>query len=358
MTKVKDWLEGIPSKNTRKSYRNGTRKFEEYYGKGIETLIGSEDAGKVVEKFFVWLKEKGYTQNSARNLVNPPIQFLKFFNTPVKYRKSLGMYKTVPTTRDHLLNAEEAREMYKVADLSEKVMVKTWLLGLRISDASRLEWKQFEVTNPSNEPIEIEVYTRKEDVVAHIFLDSEFQELLTKHIGNLDKNNIYLFQSEKGDRVSEKQLLRRLQSLQKRAHVKAKGRFGWHIGRKLFLRTCAELGVNQWNAKLMCGKAVSKDIMTYINGVSLKTDAKRVARVLRMEEIRTEGISTVEETAKIVTEVLSEMVKPIVGRVLLERSMSQNSEGTVGLLEKPDLSTKSPKEILELYLKLKREEDE
>lgn len=139
-----------------KSYRTGIKKFEEYYKKGIETLIGSDNAGKVLENFFVWLKEQGYTQNSARNLVNAPIQFLKFFNTPVKYRKSLGMYKTVPTTRDHMLTVDEARELYKVGDLREKIMVKTWLLGLRISDASRLEWKQFEVPNPSEEPIEVQ----------------------------------------------------------------------------------------------------------------------------------------------------------------------------------------------------------
>lgn len=30
MMKVKDWLEGIPSPNTEKSYRNGIEKFEQF----------------------------------------------------------------------------------------------------------------------------------------------------------------------------------------------------------------------------------------------------------------------------------------------------------------------------------------
>jgi hypothetical protein len=51
MSKVKDWLEGIPSPNTRKSYRNGIEKFEQFYREGIETLIGSEDAGKKINEF-------------------------------------------------------------------------------------------------------------------------------------------------------------------------------------------------------------------------------------------------------------------------------------------------------------------
>lgn len=95
--------------------------------------------------------------------------------------------------------------------------MKTWLLGLRISDASRLEWKPFDV-QPSDGPIEVLMHTMKEGVVVHCFLDIEFQKLLGKHILNLDQNNKQLSQSEKGDRVSEKQLLKRLQSIQKKAN--------------------------------------------------------------------------------------------------------------------------------------------
>ena len=52
MKLVEDWLSGIPSKYTRKSYKSGIKKFEnEYYNKPIETLIKSPDAGKVVELF-------------------------------------------------------------------------------------------------------------------------------------------------------------------------------------------------------------------------------------------------------------------------------------------------------------------
>jgi hypothetical protein len=59
MGKVEDWLSAIPSKYTRKSYKHGILKFEEFYGKGIETLIKSEDAGRTIEKYYAWLKEKG-----------------------------------------------------------------------------------------------------------------------------------------------------------------------------------------------------------------------------------------------------------------------------------------------------------
>lgn len=85
-----------------------------------------------------------------------------------------------------MLTVSEVREMYKVASLEEKVMMKIWLLGLRIGDACRLE-KELFVSLPSEELVEILVYTKKEQVVAHCFIDKEFKELLVKHLPNLDK---------------------------------------------------------------------------------------------------------------------------------------------------------------------------
>jgi hypothetical protein len=135
--------------------------------------------------------------------------------------------------------------------------------------------------------------------VAHVFIDVEFQKLLEKYIPTLDKSNKSLFQSEKGGNVKEKQLLRRLQSLQKKAGIDARGQvFGWHIGRKLFLRTCAELGITSWNAQMLVGKAVDKSISTYINGVQLKNDAMKVHSVLKMEISKTNDakVTQLEET--------------------------------------------------------------
>lgn len=280
MSKVKDWLEGIPSPNTRKSYRHGIRKFEEFHGKGIETLIGSENAGKIIEKFYVWLKENGYSQNTCRNIVNAPIQFLKYFDTPVKYRRSLGMYKTVPTTRDHIISVGEVQSMAKYADLREQILLEVFLLGLRIGDVSTLRWKTFDVSGEA--PIEILILTEKEEVIARSFISTEFKELLNKYLDTIDKSIPYLFQSARNGHLTSKRINAIFKELGERAGIKSHGLFRWHIGRKLFLRTCAELGINQWNAKMLCGKSVSPDIATYVNGVQLKQDFSKINKVLRL----------------------------------------------------------------------------
>lgn len=184
--------------------------------------------------------------------------------------------------------------------------------------------------------------------MAHCFIDPEFQRLLAKHIPNLDQNNPYLFQNAGHDHLREKQLLRKLQSLQKRAQIKAQGRFGWHIARKLFMRTCAENGVTSWNAKLMVGKSVDKSVGTYINGVRLKKDALKVMNVLRMEPAKTNGrILKITEAVDLVLRVLRKMA-------LRELEMEQRTLGYLGVLR--DYSRLSHKEVLEEYLKLKKKE--
>jgi site-specific recombinase XerD len=294
--KMQNWLGEIPSPQTRKSYRAGIKKFEEWNQRPIEDLLeqSDEELGHVINKFYTFLKQS-HPQNSCRNTTNSVLQYFKFYGKNPKYKKNIGIFATTLTTRDHILTVEECREIWKISGLTEKVIVKTWLLGLRISDACKLEWTKFNV-KPSDEPVEVLIHTRKEGITAHAFIDCEFQKLLEKYLPMLDKSNRYLFQSEKGDNVKEKQMLRKLQSLQKKAGIQTNGQtFGWHIARKMVLRTSAELGITSWNAQLMVGKAVDKSISCYIDGVKLKNDAMKVHNVLKMEVANGGVVTKLEE---------------------------------------------------------------
>lgn len=59
-----------------------------------------------------------------------------------------------------MLTVDEVRSMYEIGSLEEKILIKAWLLGLRIGDACRLQWNQFDITT-SDEPKEILVNTKK-----------------------------------------------------------------------------------------------------------------------------------------------------------------------------------------------------
>ncbi len=94
MARIDDWSSAIPSKYTRKTYKSGIKKFEGFYRKPIEDLLNlsDEETGHIIEKFYAWLKEK-HPQNTCRNLVNCPIQYLKYFGKNPKYKQRISRYK-------------------------------------------------------------------------------------------------------------------------------------------------------------------------------------------------------------------------------------------------------------------------
>lgn len=284
MVKLEDWLSCIPSKLTRKCYRAGIKKFELYYKQPIETLLNlsDEDLGHTIEKFYAYLSDNNVCQNTKRNVVNCTVQYLKYFGKNPKYRKSLGIYRTVQSTRDKKLLITDIQEMAKVSDLREQVILETWLLGLRISDASILDWQQFTQD-------EFILTTGKELITAHIFISPEFRELLNKYLNTLDKSNKFLFQSAKNLHLTTKHLDCILKSLAKRAGQQDWQRIHWHLTRKLVLRTSAELGLSLWSAKMIVGKAIPSADSTYLQGTELKTDAEKLQKVLRLFPINGNG---------------------------------------------------------------------
>jgi hypothetical protein len=115
------------------------------------------------------------------------------------------------------------------------------------------------------------------------------------------------------------------------------------------MRVAAENGVTSWNAKLMVGKSVDKSIATYINGVSLRKDAKKILSVLRMEPPKANvGMPTVVEALDLVLRVLRKMA-------LKELEVEQKASGYLGVMV--DYSRLSHKEVLEEYLKIKKKEE-
>ncbi|MEA2090659.1 MAG: hypothetical protein U9O89_07915 [Thermoproteota archaeon] len=67
LSKVEDFLSSYASKATRKNYRNGIKKFEECFGKPIETLLSGKRQGRVIEKFFFFPTITANVANSRDN---------------------------------------------------------------------------------------------------------------------------------------------------------------------------------------------------------------------------------------------------------------------------------------------------
>lgn len=393
MARVEDWLSAIPSKYTRKTYKSGLRKFEQFCREPIESLLTLSDAetGHIIEKFYAWLKDKGHGQNTCRNLINSPLQYLKYFGKNPKYRKALGMYRTVLTTRDHLTTVSEVQEMAKCADLRGQVVLEVFLLGLRVRDVSELEWQTFAINGET--PIPIRIYTKKEDVIARTFISEEFKGLLDKYLPSLDKSNPYLFQSKKWTKkrkgiqnLGTKQMENIFKDLVKKAGISTHGIMAWHSGRKLFLRTATELGISPWSAKLMCGKSVPASDDAYVHNVELKPDFMKVSEVLRLfpksvahasDQIRQledamtalekenialkTRIEVMQKRSGLAEKALADVIRPLLVQLLAERSEEKGVPHKRMVMHSLGVGIRgrkwNSKEVIQKYVKVKEEMD-
>jgi len=353
MGKVEDWLETIPSKHTRKNYINGIKRFEAWYGHSVTTLIKSPDATKTIEKFYVALKQK-HPQNTCRNVTNSAIQFLKYFDTPLKLRRALGIYRTEKAIDDHKLTIDELRRMASVADLKEQVILEVLLLGLRIGDAITLKVSDLDKLE-QDAPIDLQLRATKEGTVYETFISQEFKELLKLYLPTVE--GLWLFKGIRKDSHAKDETLNiALRNLAKRAGVKLHGRLHWHCGRKLVMTTGAQLGINSWIIKKLVGKSVEMSDDTYLY-TDLKEGFLKIHGVLKLKPMVANGrIGSVERFTQKICDAIAEHFKPTVKQLVIEE-MTQGKAGTIGLLEMPNVDKMSSEEIIDLYLKLRRGED-
>jgi hypothetical protein len=118
----------------------------------------------------------------------------------------------------------------------------------------------------------------------------------------------------------------------------------------------AELGLNTWVIKKMVGKSIPMSDDTYLY-TELKEGFLKLRSVLSLApRVAKESLSDVEELTNICSEAIATSLKPTIRKMLLERMMKGGTDNqTVGFIQMPNLDAMSNKELLELYVKLKKE---
>ena len=313
-----DYLHRAKSKNTYREYRYGLKKFSEWYGKGLDTILEerkhdleSDDPVRrrrfehKLEEFHRSLMERGYAVNSCRTLTLGLIQLFNYFDVDMKMRViSSEAKKTVETDRSYPLTIEDVRAMYSAADsLRDKILLLMGKdMGLRLADV--LSIKKDEIPDLDQEAsIPFQRMTGKEKVLARGFLSEESANLLKAYLPTLrSKLNPYLFPSNGKGPISDDTVTNILRSLAESAKLKVpKGQaLTFHCFRKLFLTYCIESGVGLTAGKLMCGKAVPKTDGTYIRNTRLKKLFVQLQKMIRVTDVvaYTAGTDRVEQLEK------------------------------------------------------------
>ena len=314
-----DYVKNAKSKNTLKEYRNGLKKFSEWYGKDLDTILlerkqdlESEDPVRrrhfehKLEEFHRVLLNEGYAVNSCRTMTLGLIQLFNYFDVDMKTRViSAEAKKTVETEKSYPLTIEEVRRMYAVADsLRDKVLLLLAKdVGLRLADV--LSIKRDEIPNLDQEaPIPFQRVTAKEKVLARGFLSDETVAILKAYLPTLEsRDNPCLFPNKNGKGpVTDDTVNNVLNALVEKAKIKVpkSQALTFHCFRKMFLTYCIEAGVGLTAGKLMCGKAVARSDSTYIHNARLKKLFLQLQKMIRVTDVATytAGTDRIEQLEK------------------------------------------------------------
>ena len=312
---LEEWLSTIQSGNTRKSYRYGVKRFVMWYGKSVEAILNERKENltqrekenlidfknrstrfeKLIEKFHRWLiEEKKMAINTARTQCLGIMQLFRYYNMGVVLRSGSPVSQTVISTGDFVLLPEHVRAMFHVAkDLRSKLLVSLGNdLAWRISDV--LSIQRDELPNLEQEtPIVWLRVTKKEKQASKACLSETTVKLLREYLFAFPTKNPYLFNANGNGIISEETVNARLRDLARDSDIElGNNSLHWHCFRKMCISAAKNLGIDGDITKLMVGKSVKKDMLTYMDGIDVKTAFLKIQAVTGLKIV---GEPTTEE---------------------------------------------------------------
>jgi integrase len=328
---VKEFLDSLPSKGTKKIYKMGLKKFFEWYEKTPDQVLqerkddltqrSDEDLvtyknraanySRIIERFHAHLLDEGYKINTAKSLTNGIRQLFRYYQMDIKVRNGSSLNRSVKTQRNFPLTIEHVRKMYAVANFRERVILSMATdLGLRVSDFLKIR-KQDLPDLSLEAPISFDVMTEKEDVIARGFLSQETVELLKKYVETLPKDNPYLFPSSqnKPKPISRTQIGNLLKDLAQKAGLKVSNgkSLTFHCFRKMLLSAAIDSGIGLTAGKKLVGKTIPQSDETYLTTVKLRNKFIQLKKFMTINQTVESENQQIEKLSSVVTKLSEEL---------------------------------------------------
>lgn len=306
-----DYIRDAKSKSTNKNYKVGLKAFSKWYGKSLDEILEerfrdlqSQDPtvrrkfNREIEKFHRHLKNKGFAQNTTVIYIGGIRALFRYFDMDIKSLPTEVTRKVV-TTKDFVPTVQQYRDMFNSGTLLDRVIISMSLdLGWRVGDF--IQQKRQNLPNLDAEtPIPYESLTEKEEIVSKSFLSEQSVNLLRSYLKTLKKDNPYLFQSNGHGHITDTGINKRIKVLAEKTKIQVPSgkRLRFHAFRKRFLSECANLKIDINTAKILVGKSVSVDMLTYLSEVEHKKAFQEVHERLRVStQPQIKAIMTVKQS--------------------------------------------------------------
>lgn len=317
---LEKFLDSTAKRATRDMYRRGITLFVQFYGKDVNTILKERkddltprkdenliDAKNrasryenLLEQYHAWLLKplhtinkkpnQAYKLNSARTFCLGLLQLFRYYNMTVTLRSGSPINQTVVATTSFKLMPEHCRKMFHIAkDIRSKLLISLGKdLGWGISDV--LSIKRSELPNLEEKaPIEWVRIRKKTNKVAKTCLSAETVALLKEYLFSFPTENPYLFNSDGVGAIDAETVNRRLRDLAEDADIQVGNlKLSWHCFRKMIISIAKNMSIDGDIIKLMVGKSVKKDMLTYMISVDVKTAFEKLQTVLGIDIVGAE----------------------------------------------------------------------
>ncbi|TRZ50159.1 MAG: hypothetical protein D4S01_07175 [Dehalococcoidia bacterium] len=269
---INDWLSEY-SGQTYYKHREGILKFLSFLGKTIEEVMEdykdaedkarwARDMGHEVIKFYHHMINEGYSINSARTWTIPVRAFFSAKATQLKVKRG-AIPRAQIASNEHKFLQQELSDMYYYSNTFDKALLSLGVsIGYSTKDFLSLERDYVEaivdqaIKNEIKFPY-FDTHRSKTNVICRSFIMPEAVKCLKKYLEITPANkNGKLFD------LSPDSLNDHLRKMAKAAGIKATGQIKWNLLRK-FLFTGLLKAMDLLSAKLVLGKRISSDLLTY-----------------------------------------------------------------------------------------------
>lgn len=270
---VNDWLKEYEGTGGYYKYREGLQKFLSFLGKDINQVMAeynsaedksrwARDMGLEVVKFYHHLTNEGYSINTARTWTIPVRAFFSAKATSLKVKRG-AIPRAQVARNEHKFLQQELQEMFYYADTYDKALLSLGVsIGYSTKDFLSLERSHMQalveqaIKNQVDFPY-FDSHRAKTNVVCRSFLMPECVKSLKKYFETTEPNK-----EDKLFDLSSDALNDHLKRMAKAAGIKRTGQIKWNLLRK-FLFSGLLKAMDLLSAKLILGKRISSDLLTY-----------------------------------------------------------------------------------------------
>jgi len=351
MNPVKDWVQTYSS--DKRSKEHNLEMFCEWLKTTPEELLAirrkdpSRGIEKLCIKFVNYLtEEKDYQLNTAVNKIGTIRSFFRYHDLDLRFKRN-ELPKATLKPRKFSLTIEHIRRMFEYANIWEKaLMLFSTETGLRVSDI--LAMKRTDIENILTQEIpNMEIQTKKEGVLARIFVSKELKGILDLYLPTLKASQRRLFKKD------EDTLNKAVQRLFKTAYPEIKEvKPTMHDFRRLFISTATNLNVNQWRIRYFVGKKIPDDILVYLRDLDLRSDFLRLKSKLTIQESESVSANQIGNLEEMIQLLARGLMNIIARQKTIETGMTYQKENTLFVKSlKTDLDIKITPKKLEKFLK-------